>query len=101
MALTTGDILFFAQIAKAYPYTVAVTFSPDDYSPIVLGGIVQQNGKSMTTGLLDAFQFHLPYLTREGSPSTLLLAMGPNVTVNAILGLPFIQKTRMIINMAD
>ncbi len=43
----------------------------------------------------------MPYLTRDGSPSTLLIATGPNVTVNAILGLTFIQQTRMIIDAAD
>ena len=43
----------------------------------------------------------MPYLTRDGSPSTLLIATGPNVTVNAILGRPFIQQTRMIIDAAD
>jgi hypothetical protein len=43
----------------------------------------------------------MPYLTREGTPSTILVATGPHVTVNAILGLPFIQQTRMIIDAAD
>ena len=56
----------------------------------MLSSIVQQNGKSVTTDLTVAFQFHMPYLTREGAPPTLLIASGPHVTVNAILGLPFI-----------
>jgi hypothetical protein len=100
-ALTTGNFHFFAQIAKAYPHTVAAIYSHAGYSPIVLSGIVQQNGESVTTDLTVAFQFHMPYLTREGTPSTLLVATGPHVTVNAILGLPFIQQTRMIIDAAD
>ena len=100
-ALTTGTFHFFAQIAKAYPHTVAAIDSHADYSPIVLSGIVQQNGESVTTDLTVAFQFHMPYLTREGTPSTLLVATGPHVMVNAILGLPFIQQTCMIIDAAD
>jgi hypothetical protein len=42
-----------------------------------------------------------PYFTREGAPTTFLVAVGPNVTVNTILGLPFIQQTKMIIDAAD
>jgi hypothetical protein len=37
-------------------------------------------------------------LTREGSPTSLIVATGPNVTVNMILGLPFITQTKMVIN---
>ncbi len=100
-ALTTGNFHFFAQIAKAYLHTVAAIYNHTDYFPIVLSSIVQQNGESVTTDLTVAFQFHMPYLTREGAPSTLLVATGPHVTVNALLGLAFIQQTCMIINAAD
>jgi hypothetical protein len=100
-ALTTGNFHFFAQIAKAYLHTVAAIYSHTDYTPIVLSGIVQQNGKSVTTDLIVAFQVHMPYLTQEGAPSTLLVATGPHVMVNAILGLPFIQQTHMMIDVAD
>ncbi len=55
----------------------------------------------MSTKLTVGFQFHLPYLTREGHPTHLSVACGPNVTVNTILGLPFIQQTRMIIGASD
>jgi hypothetical protein len=30
-----------------------------------------------------------------------MVAVGPNVTVNTILGLPFIKQTKMIVNAAD
>ncbi len=100
-ALTTGNLHFFAALAKAYPHTVASVHSPKDYSPITLSGIVQQGGSSVTTDLTVGFQFHLPYLTREGTPTSLVVATGPGVTVNAILGLPFITKTKMVINTAD
>ena len=67
----------------------------------MLSGIVQQDGKSVTTNLMVAFQFYMPYLTRVGAPSTLLVTTGPHVTVSAIFGLPFIQQTCMIIDVAD
>ena len=100
-ALTTGNLHFFAEIAKAYPHTVASIYSPDGYSPITLSGIVQQGGESVTTDLSVGFQFHLPYLTREGNLTSLIVATGCDVTVNIILGLPFITQTRMVIDTSD
>lgn len=100
-ALTTGNLHFFAEIAKAYPHTVASIHSPDNYSPITLSGIVQQGGESVTTDLSVGFQFHLPYLTREGNATSLIVATGCDVTVNIILGLPFITQTRMVIDTSD
>jgi hypothetical protein len=100
-SLTMGNLHFFADIAKAYPHTVASIHSPDDYSPITLSGIVQQGGESVTTDLSVGFQFHLPYLTCEGNPTSLIVATGCDVTVNIILGLPFITQTRMVIDTLD
>jgi hypothetical protein len=34
---------------------------------------------------------------REGNPTTLIVAAGNYVTVNAILGLPFITQSKMVI----
>jgi hypothetical protein len=99
--LSTGNLHFFATIAKAYPHTVAAIHSQSDYAPITLSGIVQQRGASVTTKLTVSFQFHMPYLTHKGHRTTLSVATGPDVTANTILGLPFIQQTRMIIDVAD
>ncbi len=55
----------------------------------------------MTTKLTVGFQFHLLYLTKEGDPTSILIATGPHVTVNMIVGLPFIQATRAIIDLLD
>ena len=75
---------------------------PKDYYSITLSGIIEDfNGASITTDLTVAFSFHLPYFTREGTPATFLVAVGPNVILNRILGLPFIQQTKMIIDAAD
>jgi hypothetical protein len=40
-ALCTGNYHFFAAIAKRYPHCVAKIYLPEDYSPIILSGIVQ------------------------------------------------------------
>ena len=47
------------------------------------------------------FQFHLPYKTSDGEESSLLIATGPHVSVNTILGLPFMQGTGMILDLVD
>ncbi len=100
-ALCTGNYHFFAAIAKRYPHCVAKIFLPEDYSPIILSGIVQDNAHSVTTYLSVAFQFHLPYLTRDGSPTSFVIATRPQVSVNTVLGLPLITATGMIIDTVD
>ena len=100
-ALTTGNFYYVAKIAKAFPHCLAKIFLPKDYSPVILSGIVQKDGESVTTALQVAFLFHLPYLSREGEPTSLMIATGTHVTVNLILGLPFITSTGMIIDTTD
>jgi hypothetical protein len=100
-ALTTGNFHFVAALAKKYPHCIAKLYAPKDYNPIVLSGIVQRGGESITTDLTVGFQFHLPYLTRDGQATSILIATGPHITVNTIVGLPFIQATRMIIDLSD
>jgi hypothetical protein len=48
-----------------------------------------------------AFQFHLPYLTRDGSPTSFVIATGPQVSMNMVLGLPLITATGMIIDTVN
>jgi hypothetical protein len=100
-ALSTGNFHFVAAVAKRYSHCIPKLFIAKDYNSIVLSGIVQRGGKSVTTKLTVRFQFHLPYLTNKGDPTSILIATGPHVTVNMIVGLPFIQATHAIINLLD
>jgi hypothetical protein len=100
-ALCTGNYHFFAAITKRYLHFVAKIFLPEDYLPIILSGIVQDNAQSVTTDLLVAFQFHLPYLTKDGSTTSFGVATGPHVSVNTVLGLPLITATGMVIDTID
>jgi hypothetical protein len=75
--LCTRNYNFFAAIAKRYPHCVTKIFLPEDYLPIILLGIVQDNAHSVTTDLSMAFQFHLLYLTKDGSQPQLLLPPDP------------------------
>jgi hypothetical protein len=99
--LTMGNFHFVVAVAKRYPHCVAKIFAPEDYNPIVLSGIVQRGGKSVTTELMVGFQFHLPYLMKDGSHTRIVIATGPHMTVNTIVGLPFIQATQAIIDLSD
>jgi hypothetical protein len=97
-ALCTGNYHFFSAIAKQYPHCVAKNFLPKYYSLIILLSIVQDDLRAFTTDLTVAFQFHLPYPTKDGRQTSFIVATGPQVSVNTVLGLPLITATGMIIN---
>ena len=88
-------------MAKRYPHCVSKIFTPEDYAPIVLSGIVSSDAASITTELEVGFLFHLPYQTRDGDTASLIVATGPNVSVNTIIGLPFMKATGMIMDLVD
>ncbi len=100
-ALTMVNFHFVAALAKKYPHCVAKLHAPEDYNPIVLSGIVQRGGESDTMDPTVGFQFHLPYLMCSGQATSILIATGPHITVNTIVGLPFIQATCTIINLSN
>ncbi len=100
-ALCTGNYHFFAAIAKQFPQCAAKIFLLEDYSPIILSRIVQDHADAITTDLPIAFQFHLPYFTKDGSATSFVVATGPQVSVNTVLGLPLITATGMIIDFVD
>ena len=99
--MTTGNFHFFAAVAKRYPHYVSKVYTPKDYAPIVLSGIMSSDAASITTELEVGFLFHLPYRTREGDISSLMVATGPNVSVNTIIGLPFMKAMGMILDLVN
>ena len=101
-ALSTGNFHNFASLAKHFPHCLAKVFTPQDYASIVLSGVVQSHQhEAVTTKLEVGFQFHLPYKTTTGEETSLLIATGPHVSVNTILGLPFMQGTGMILDLVE
>jgi hypothetical protein len=100
-ALSTGSFHLYAQIAKHFPYCVAKIFTPQDYAVIVFSGIVQKGKAALTTKLEVCFQFHLPHKTKEGDDASIMIATGPHVSVNTILGLPFVLTTGAILDFLD
>jgi len=101
-ALSTGSFHYFASLAKRFPHCLAKVFAPQDYTLIVLSGVVQSHQQeAVTTEFEVGFQFHLPYKTTAGEETSFLIATGPHVSVNTILGLPFMQGTGMILDLVD
>jgi hypothetical protein len=101
-ALLTGNFHFFAPLAKRFPHCLAKVYAPQDYAPIILSGVVQSHqDEAVTTDLEVGFQFHIPYKTTDGDKSSLMIATGPHVSINTILGLPFMQGTGMILDLVD
>jgi hypothetical protein len=86
---------------KKFPQCLARFYVPDDYNLIVLSRIFQCGGECITTKLTVSFQFHLTYLEHSGQLTSILIATRPEVMVNLIVGLPFIQATGMILDMMD
>jgi hypothetical protein len=86
-------------LAKRFPHCLTKVFAPQDYASIVLSGVVQSHQhEAVTTNLEVGLQFHLLYKATTGGKASLLIAMGPHVSVNTILGLPFLQGTGMILD---
>ncbi len=83
--LCTGYYHFFSAIAKRYPHCVAKIFLPEDYSPIILSGIVQDDSRAVTTDIAVEFQFNLPYPTKDGCQTSFIIATGPQVSVTRFL----------------
>ena len=100
-ALTTGNSHFLFKVAKTFPGCVSAVYTSENYNPIQLSGVVQRNGAAVTAELSVAFVFHLPYFTTDGQPAQLMVAAGPHVTVNLILGMPFISAAKMVLDFSD
>ena len=102
--LTTGNIRYIASVAKQYPHTLVHLYAPTDYRPVVLSGIVRSTGddEQFATCELDcAFEFHLPFYGRDGATISLIIATGPDVSVNCILGLPFLKGCGGVVDLVN
>jgi len=101
-ALSMANFHFMEAIVRQFPHILKMIYMPAEYAAIVLSGIVTSStDEPITTELPVGFEIHLPYLTKDGSKTSLLVAAGPDVAVNLILGLPFIKATGMIGDFVD
>ena len=101
-SLSTANFHYMEAVVRQYPQILKAIYLPEDYAAIILSGIVTSSASApITTELSVGFEIHLPYVTKDGNDTSLLVAAGPDVAVNLILGLPFIKATGMIIDFID
>jgi hypothetical protein len=101
--------IFRSLTIVSYPPFVAITQGSPRYTILMLHINTSNCRSSLQQCRLPrtkftkskTFQFHMPYLTREGTASTLPIATSPHMTVNTIPDLPFIKQTCMNIDAAD
>ena len=62
---------------------------------------VDEEGKYVTADITVAFEFYLPYATKSGQSLTFIIGTGPNVSLNGLVGLSWIQKVRAIFDLMD
>jgi hypothetical protein len=101
-SLNTAIFHYMEAVIRQYPHILKAIYLPDDYAAIILSGIVTSPMEApITTKLSVGFELHLPYVTKDGDDTSLLIAAGPDVAVNLILGLPFIKATGIIADFID
>jgi hypothetical protein len=101
-ALITTNFHFMEAVIWQFPHILKKIYLPEDFAAIVLSGIVSiPDLMSVTTELTAGFNIHLPYSTKDGNTTSLLVATGPDVAVNIILGLPFITAMGMVADFVD
>jgi hypothetical protein len=93
-------------IAERYPELVkSVTYTADKYSPLTLSGIVHgEKGKStkQPSAILPiVIEYWMPFLTKEGHKTTLKIALGNEVSVNTIIGMPMIRPAKLSLDLVD
>jgi hypothetical protein len=100
--LCTGNSDYIMSIAKAYPQLVkSITLAGDRYSPIILSGVVSDDDDqhNYSTSLPCVVEFHMPYITSAGSATSLKIACGKQVGVNALIGMSFMTAAKLVVDL--
>jgi hypothetical protein len=101
-ALSTANFHFMEAVIRRFPHILKRIYLPEDYAAIVLSRIVNTPDLApVTTELTVGFEVHLPYFTKDGNSTSLMVAAGSDVAVNVVLGLPFIKATGMVADFVD
>jgi hypothetical protein len=104
-ALNTGYLPFHLWMKSVRPDIVAEFVSFDDsnpFEPIKLGGAIQDPSGFVSDdhgNLTAVIRYYTPYTDTAGSPITLSFALGSDVTVNTIFGLPMLCDLDAVISL--
>jgi hypothetical protein len=106
-ALNTGYLTFHLWLMSERPDIVAEFHSFDDsnpFEPVKLGGAIRDPSDfdAADHGNLTAvIRYYTPYSDASGAPITLSFALGPDVTVNTIFGLPMLCDLDSVISLTS
>ena len=101
-ALSTANFHFMEAAVCQNPHILKRVYMPADYASIVLSGILTSSNDEPITNGTSSWVQNSPPLPYQGQKQDILLvATGPDVAVNHILGLPFIKAMGMIGNFVD
>jgi hypothetical protein len=104
-ALNTGYLPFHLWMKSVQPDIVADFVSFDDsnpFEPIKLGGAIRDPAEFVSNdhgNLTAVIRYYTPYTDITGSPITLSFALGNDVTVNTIFGLPMLCDLDAVISL--
>ena len=104
-ALNTGYLTFHLWLMSERPDIVAEFHTFDDsnpFKPVKLGGAIRDPSDfdAADHGNLTAvIRYFTPYTDTTGAPITLSFALGPDVTVNTIFGLPMLCDLDSVISL--
>jgi hypothetical protein len=93
-------------IVEKYQQLVkSLIWAADKYSPLVLSGIVsdEEGDKTIkpTATPPIIIKYWLPFQTKQGHRTSLKIALGKHVSVNTIIGMPFIQPAQLSLDLVD
>jgi hypothetical protein len=103
-ALSSGYLPYHLWIMRENPDLVASFEKFDDsnpFEPIKLGGAIRHpdDYKESLHGQLTAIiRYKTPYVDHDGNPIRISFGLGNDMTVNTILGMPFIKDLGMVPN---
>jgi hypothetical protein len=82
-SLSTANFHYMEAVVWQYLHILKAIYLPDNYAAITLSGIVTSPTEApITTKLSVGFEIHPPYVTKDGNDTSLLVAAGPDITVN-------------------
>ena len=97
--LSLGYLPYFQDLHQKFPefFNECSPIDPDVYQQITVGNIDKECAAATCTYYAEIFA----PCREEGRPVTWRFALSPVLAVNALMGLPFIMRARLIPNFAD
>jgi hypothetical protein len=102
-----GWSTYHLAIAKKHPQLIkSLVWAKDKYTPLTLSGVVspddQKSNQATTPTVLPAIiEYHMPYMSAQGSATSFKVAIGPNVAVNTIIGMSMIRAGKCSLDIQD